>query len=99
MRLLNQGDVKLHDITIDGVYDNFRDCPHLDHGLYAVRVGDTRLCGTRHATKEETYNITVKNVVGGGDYVISLAGAMGNTTLENIEAIGETPICLDERIG
>ena len=97
VRLLNQGSVNLHDITIDGVYDTFRECPHLDHGLYAVRVGDVRLYGERHATEDETYNITIKNVQGGGDYVLSLAGAIGNLVTENITAIGETPLLLDQR--
>jgi hypothetical protein len=97
VRLLNQGSVNLHDITIDGVYDTFRECPHLDHGLYAVRVGDVRIYGERHATKDETYNITIKNVVGGGDYVLALAGEIGNLVTENITAIGETPLLLDQR--
>ena len=62
VRLLNQGDVSLHDIVIDGMYDMARECPYMDRGLYAVREGDTRLYGTRHATEDETYNITIKNV-------------------------------------
>ena len=60
VRLLNQGDVKLHDILIDGVYDMGDESPHIDNGIFAVRIGDTRLYGTRHATEDETYNITVK---------------------------------------
>ena len=99
VRLLNQGDVSLHDITIDGVYDTSDTLPYLDHGLYTVRIGDTRMYGTRHATADETYNITVKNVRGGGDYVISLAGEIGNLVLENIEAIGDTELMLDNRNG
>ena len=97
VRLLNQGDVKLHDIVIDGVYDTSKDSPHMDKGLYAVRIGDTHLYGTRHATEEETYNITVKNVRGGGDYVLSLAGAMKNLVLFGIEAMGNTKMIKDNR--
>lgn len=62
VRLLNQGDIKLHDILVDGVYDTSKDSPHMERGLYAVRVGDTSMYGTRHATGDETYNITIKNV-------------------------------------
>ncbi len=97
VRLLNQGDVKLHDITIDGVYDTSCDSPYMDKGLYAVRIGDTHLYGTRHATKDETYNITVKNVCGGGDYVISLAGAMKNLVYFGIEAINGAKLLKDDR--
>ena len=98
VRLLNQGDIALHDIEIDGVYDTALECPYLDHGLYAVRVGDTRLYGTRHATEDETYNISIKNVSGAGDYVISLAGAMKNLTMYGIEAFGNAKMLLDQRI-
>ena len=98
VRLLNQGGCVLHDIDIDGVYDVGRESPYMDHGLYTVRIGDTRLYGERHATEDETYNISVKNVVGGGDVVISLAGAMRNYTMENVAALDGTTLLLDERI-
>ena len=97
VRLLNQGDIALHDILIDGVEDVGRQSSRMDHGLYTVRIGDTRIYGTRHATEDETYNITVRNVIGGGDYVISLAGQMKNLVLENISALCGTELMLDER--
>ena len=98
VRLLNQGDIRLHDIVIDGVLDTGLESTFMDHGLYAVRIGDTRLYGERHSTSDETYNITVKNVWGGGDYVLSLAGSIRNLTLENINALNNTVLLLDERI-
>ena len=97
VRLLNQGDIKLHDITIDGVFDTSAESPYMDRGIYVVRIGDTRLYGTRHATEDETYNITVKNVRGGGDYVLSLAGAMKNLVLFGIEAVNGAKMLLDNR--
>lgn len=97
VRLLNQGDVRLHDVLIDGVYDTSEGLPYLDHGLYTVRIGDVRMYGTRHATADETYNITVRNVRGGGDYVIALAGEIGNLTIENIEAFRGAELMLDQR--
>ena len=97
VRLLNQGGIKLHDIYIDGVYDTSFDSPHLDRGIYAVRIGDTHLYGSRHATSDETYNITVKNVKGRGLYVLSLAGEIGNLLLSDIEALGGAKLILDQR--
>ena len=97
VRLLNQGDIKLHDIIIDGVYDTSDDSPYMDKGLYAVRIGDTRLYGTRHATEDETYNITVKNVCGRGDYVLALAGAMKNLVYFGIKAEDGAKMLLDDR--
>ncbi len=97
VRLLNQGDVKLHDIEIDGVYDASRDCVHMDVGLYAVRVGDTHMYGDRHSTKEETYNISIKNVYGCGAYAIALAGKIGNLVMDNIACGDNTELLLDQR--
>lgn len=98
VRLLNQVDVKLHDILIDGVYDTSGNSPHMNHGRYAIRVGDTHLYGTRHATKDETYNITIRNVRGGGEAVIALAGDMKNVAMYGIEAINGAKMLLDGRI-
>ena len=98
VRLLNQGDIKLHDIEIDGVYDMSAQSPHLDRGIFAVRVGDTRLYGTRHSTKDETYNIQIKNVVGGGWYVISLAGEIDHLVMYGIEAVNGAKMLRDDRV-
>lgn len=98
VRLLNQGDVKLHDILIDGVYDMGNESEYMDRGIFAVRVGDTRLYGPRHSTKDETYNITIKNVCGKGYYVISLAGAIKDLVLFGIEAADGAKMIKDERI-
>ena len=99
VRLLNQSGIKLHDIQIDGVCDVSSNSPHMvGHGLYAVRVGDTNLYGTRHATKDETYNIAIRNVRGGGNYVIALAGDMKNFSMYGIEAIDGAKMLLDKRI-
>jgi len=87
VRLLNQGEIKLHDVTLDGIYDLSADSAYMDRGAYAVRIGDTRIYGTRHSNENETYNITVKNVVGGGDYVISVNGGIGNLNISDIKAI------------
>ena len=98
VRLLNQGDVKLHDILIDGVYDKAQESPHMESGIFAVRVGDTHLYGTRHSTKEETYNIQIKNVVGGGWYVVSLAGEIDRLVMYGIEAINGAKMVRDNRV-
>jgi len=97
VRLLNQGGSKLHDVTIDGVYDTSANSPHMDRGLYAVRVGDTNLYGTRHASKEETYNITIKNVLSRALYAVSLAGEIANLVMQGVECRDGCKPLLDER--
>ena len=97
VRLLNQGGVKLYDILIDGVRDTGLECPYLDRGLCAVRIGDTHLYGTRHATREETHHITVKNVHGNGVCAIALAGDMDALTLENVTCGENTRLLQDDR--
>ena len=98
VRLLNQGEVKLHDILIDGVYDTSADSPHLDIGRHAVRVGDIHLYGTRHATKDETYNITIRNVRSRAPYAIALAGEMDGLVMYGIECFDGCKMLLDNRL-
>lgn len=97
VRLLNQGDLKLHDISIEDIYDTSAECEHLDKGGYAVRVGDAKhMYGKRHSTADETYNISIKNVYGcGGRSVLHLAGAIGNLTIEDVRA-GEGTALLED---
>jgi len=97
VRLLNQGEIKLHDILVDGVHDLGRESPHMDHGIYAVRIGDTRLYGLRHATADETYHITVRNVRAAGDYAVGLAGAIRDLVLYGIECAEGTKMLRDDR--
>lgn len=97
VRLLNQGQIKLHDIEVDGVYDDSENSPHMDHGRYAVRVGDTHMYGSRHSTAKETYNITVKNVYGRGVAALALAGEIDNLVIYGIECAEGTKMLLDNR--
>ena len=69
----------------------------MESGIFAVCVGDTHLYGPRHATKEETYNIRIRNVVGGGWYAVSLAGEIDRLVMYGIEAINGAKIVLDNR--
>lgn len=93
VRLLNQGDIKLYNIIIDGVMDSSLDHPYMDRGIYAVRVGDANhMYGSRPSTKEETFNITVRNVYSrAGGAAVHLAGAMKDVTLENIRCFDGCP--------
>lgn len=97
VRLLNQGDIKMHDITIDGIYDTSANSPHMDRGSTAVRVGDTSMYGPRHATEDETYNITVKNVRSRARYAVTLAGAMKNFVMYGIECEDGSKLLSDAR--
>lgn len=98
VRLLNQGDIKLHDIYIDGVYDESMNCDSLDKSIYTVRVGDTRMYGTRHSTPDETYNITIKNVRSCAEIAaISLIGGMKAVIVENVECLEGTRELEDKR--
>ena len=98
IRLLTQGDIKLHDITIDGVRDTSENSPHMDRGGCAVRIGDTNMYGTRHATKDEFYNITVRNVYARGKHAIVLAGEMDHLVMYGIECAEGTKMLWDTRV-
>lgn len=97
VRLLNQGGTKLHDILVDGVYDVGHQSPYMDRGGNALRLGDTHMYGDRHATKEETYNITLRNIVGAGINVLSIAGAIDNLVMQHIESANGARMLCDNR--
>lgn len=84
VRMLNQGGAKLYNITVDGVEDTSKDSPHMNRGLYTVRVGDNFLYSTRHSTEDETYNITIKNIYARAEKIICLAGSIKNCVIENV---------------
>jgi len=84
VRLLNQSGVKLYNVLVDGVMDASANSPHVDRGIFAVRIGDNRMYGTRHSTPEETKNITIRNIYGRGQAVVELAGSITNLVMDNI---------------
>lgn len=97
MRLLNQGGIKLHDIEIDGIYDTSENSPYMDHGNYAIRLGDRHLYGSRQCTGDEFYNITVRNIRSRANFAVSLAVEPKNLILENIEAFDGAGLIEDSR--
>ncbi len=62
----------------------------MQKGGRAVRVGDKHLYGPRHYTKEETYNIYIKNVYAAGIGALAIAGEIGNLVIRGIECHEET---------
>ncbi|MBR6772715.1 MAG: hypothetical protein IKM29_04915 [Clostridia bacterium] len=98
VRLLNQGGIKLHDILIDGITDTSLMSSHMDVGIHTLRIGDTHLYGERHATADETYNITVKNIRSRASVsAISLAGEMTNVEIEEPVCAEGTVAFIDNR--
>ena len=89
VRLLNQGGIKMYNVLIDGVYDSSKSCKYMDMGMYGIRIGDTYMYGDRHATEDECFNITVKNVFTRARDVLNIAGSMKNVVLENIKGFDE----------
>lgn len=86
VRLLNQGEIKLHDILIENVYDTSLNSPHMDRGAYCVRLGDGKyMYGDRPSTEDETYNITVRNIRSRANFAIHLGSAIGNLVIEDVE--------------
>ena len=98
VRLLNQGGIPLHDILVEDVVDTSDACPYMDRGIYGVRIGDTHLYGERHATKDETYSITVRNVASRGAIAaLELAGDMKDLHIENVTHTEGGAVILDKR--
>ncbi len=92
VRLLNQSGVRLYNVLVDGVMDASKDYDFMDRGIYGVRVGDEHLYGTRHATADETVNLTIRNVMSrASQAAVSLAGAMSGLTVDNIRGFDGCP--------
>jgi len=84
VRLLNQGGTKIYNILIDGIMDAAKDFPGLKQGSSGVRIGDHNMYGSRHATSDETYNITVRNVYSGALSPLNIVCEMKNFNCDNI---------------
>lgn len=85
VRLLNEDGIKLYNVLIDGVYDTSLHSKYIGRSDYGVRVGDMDMYGERHSTKDECFNITIKNVASRATNVLGLTGEMENITIENIK--------------
>lgn len=92
VRLLNQGGARIYNILIDGVQDSSLDGKYyVGRGATAVRIGDSRLYGERNSFKDETFNITIKNVFSRAAYAVYLVGEMTNVVCENIKGFDGCP--------
>ncbi len=100
VRLLTQGELSLHHITIEDVKDTSEASPHLDRGVFTVKLGDADcMYGSRPATEEEFHHITVRHVYSRAQRgAIHLAGAIGALTVEDVLAEQGTLMYDDHRI-
>ena len=96
VRLLNQSGVRLYNILVDGVYDSSKNSPYMGRGGSGVRLGDVNLYGTRHATPDETFNITIRNVCSRAGAALRLAGAMKDCRFENIRAFDGAGLLIED---
>ena len=97
VRLLNQDGIKLHGITVDGIYDTSDTDRHLDYGAYGVRIGDRHLYGERYPTPDETHDIKISNVKACGLYAINLECEVKNLELNNIECFGKAKLIKESK--
>lgn len=102
VRLLNHGGKKLYNILIDGVYEDKEREPskeklwveaderkkYLRSGA-TVRIGENSYYGTGvKAMVDDTYNVTVKNVVSRGRMGVRVACALSSSVIENVQMYG-----------
>ena len=93
VRLLCQGrTTKLHDILVDGVYDQSGDCPYMTgRGGCGVLIGDTREYSDGQPTPDRLYNVTVRNVRSRANCALCLHADVGNLKFENVEGFDGCP--------
>lgn len=86
VRLLNQAPgVQMRRILIEDVADTSSGSPHMDRGLYAVRIGDSRLYGPAPLSADAVQDITVRSVRARTVYAVGLAGRMRDIRIEDVE--------------
>ena len=84
VRLLNQGGVRLYNITVSGVTDTWEPDCGISRSNYAVRLGDPHPYGGRAALPEETSHITVENVISAARLAgVNLSGGMSHVLVRN----------------
>jgi hypothetical protein len=93
VRLLNQSGTRMHDITIENIFDTSDKSACMDKGLYAVRIGDTHLYGNSNICPPE--NISVKNVFGRQNVIVSVVGEVINGVFENIKGVDDKQIKIE----
>jgi hypothetical protein len=82
VRLLNNRNVKMYDITIDGV----KDCsPYKLMSKAAVKIGDKNYGG--YAPIGDTYNIKVSNITTATECGVLIQGSLADSTIENIKQV------------
>lgn len=97
VRLLNQGASKIYNILIDGVTDTSLNCEYYKgRGVACVRIGDQHLYGERNSTKDETFNIAIKNIYSRGNAAVNLVGEMTNVKCENIFGFDGCPVLIND---
>ena len=84
VRLLNMGGVKLYNILIDGIIDASKDFEGLKRGSSSVRIGDQHMYGSRHATSDEIYNISIRNVYSRAISPLDIVCNLKNISFDNI---------------
>jgi hypothetical protein len=82
VRLLNNRNVKMYDVTIDGV----KDCSTYNSmNKAAVKIGDKNYGG--YAPIGDTYNIKVRNVSTATECGVLIQGSLADSVIENVEQI------------
>lgn len=90
VRLLNQGGTKLYNILIDGVFDcsyggKYHTAARTLKFGHGVQIGDMYNYGEYQNKPEDTYNITVRNVVSRSKNAIEVTGGLSDSVIENIK--------------
>ena len=82
VRLLNNRNVKMYDVTIDGV----KDCSTYNSmNKAAVKIGDKNYGG--YAPIGDTYNIKVRNVTTATECGVLIQGSLADSVIENVQQI------------
>lgn len=85
VRILAQGGGVIHDVLVEDVYDMSAQFHGISFGMYGVKLNEIKGYLGRHATSDECYNITIKDIYSRACYVLFYGGHdVKNLVIENL---------------
>ena len=85
VRILGQGGGVIHDVLVEDVYDMSGQLHGISFGMYGVKLNEIRAYLKGHATPEQMYNITIRNIHSRACYCLFYGGyTLNNLVIEDL---------------
>ena len=98
VRILGQGGGVIHDVLVEDVYDMSAQLHGISFGMYGVKLNEIRAYKIGHATPEQMYNITIRNIHSRACYCVFYGGyTLNNLVIEDLHPFDGAGLIQDYR--